>query len=308
VPWLVTASVLALAGVFDRFWFWTVRYAAAYATRVPLAEAPAELAEKAIPILASAPLLWVLAGVGIAVLPRLGLVPARAKLFWIFLVASVLAVSPGWLFREHYFLLLLPAASIAVGAAATRFRARTGVVLGALALAVGVTAALEARPWFRMSPPELSRFAFGPNPFVESQAIAAIVRERTDPGDRVAILGSEPQIPFLAGRRSATGYLYTYPLMEDQPFARAMQQEMIAEIEAAGPRVVVFVHVDTSWLRHDDSPTDLFEWLTRYLEPFRPVAAFEIRPDGTRVYTGADLAAFDRDSEFHVTVFERVRR
>ena len=33
------------------------------------------------------------------------------------------------------------------------------------------------------------------------------------------------------GRRAATSYMYTYPMMEPQPFAVRMQEEMIAEIE-----------------------------------------------------------------------------
>ena len=46
----------------------------------------------------------------------------------------------------------------------------------------------------------------------------------------MAVLGSEPEIYFLARRHSATGYIYTYGLMEAQPFARRMQDEMIREI------------------------------------------------------------------------------
>jgi len=45
------------------------------------------------------------------------------------------------------------------------------------------------------------------------------------------VLGSEPQIYFYSGRRSATGYLYMYSLTEEQKYALRMQKEMIGEIE-----------------------------------------------------------------------------
>ena len=63
------------------------------------------------------------------------------------------------------------------------------------------------------------------------------------------MLGSEPQIYFYSQRRSATGYLYTYPLMEPQPFARRMQEEMIREIESTQPEFVVLVLV-SGWALH----------------------------------------------------------
>ena len=50
------------------------------------------------------------------------------------------------------------------------------------------------------------------------------------------LLWSEPEILFYSKRRSATGYIYTYPLMEEPPFATAMQKEMISEMKGLSPR------------------------------------------------------------------------
>ena len=63
----------------------------------------------------------------------------------------------------------------------------------------------------------------------------------------MAVIGSEPEIYFYARRRAATGYIYMYPLMEPHPFARRMQEDMIAELEREAPRFMVLVNVDTSW-------------------------------------------------------------
>ena len=93
------------------------------------------------------------------------------------------------------------------------------------------------------SPNEVLRSTYGINPFSEAVEIGRWLNENTEEDEQIAVIGSEPQIYFYAKRRSATGYIYTYPLMEDQPKARDMQREMAAEIEAAAPRYLVYVHL-----------------------------------------------------------------
>ena len=86
-----------------------------------------------------------------------------------------------------------------------------------------------------------SRLTYGTNPFPESLKIAQYLKEHTSSEDSIAVLGSEPQIYFYAHRHTATGYIYMYPLMEPQPYALRMQEEMIREIEASRPAYLVFV-------------------------------------------------------------------
>jgi len=57
---------------------------------------------------------------------------------------------------------------------------------------------------------------------IEAIAVAKLLRENSADTARVAVMGSEPEIYFLSRRHSATGYIYTYGLMEPQPFARRM--------------------------------------------------------------------------------------
>ena len=76
-------------------------------------------------------------------------------------------------------------------------------------------------------------FVSAGNPFPETIKLAEYVRDHTDPSDTIAVGGSEPQIYFYSHRHSATGYIYPYPRMEAQTYARQMQSEMIHEIESA---------------------------------------------------------------------------
>ncbi|MBI3091634.1 MAG: glycosyltransferase family 39 protein [Candidatus Tectomicrobia bacterium] len=280
LPLLGTCVALWLTGAFEKFWFWTFTYAKEYVVSLPLAVGARQLQSNGGRIVAAAPLLWGLAGVGLVSLAW----PCAwrsARTMWLVVIASFLATTPGYFFRPHYFVLLLPAAALLVGLgvralqrlagrqAALRRRlppnAARAIGVGIMLLALLQGVVNERRYLFAVTPQEATRATYGLNPFPESLVIADYIKARTTKEDRIAVLGSEPQIYFYADRLSATGYIHLYALMQDYPFARRMQEEMIREIEAAAPRYIVFVKVWTSWLVRERSPKRIFAWLVRYL-------------------------------------------
>ncbi len=68
------------------------------------------------------------------------------------------------------------------------------------------------------------------NPFPEAISAAAYIRSHTAPDTLIAVLGSEPEIYFYAHRRSATPYIYMYGLMEPQPYALKMQNDVVRDL------------------------------------------------------------------------------
>jgi hypothetical protein len=270
---LVVGWVLA-AGTFDAFWFWIVRYAGEYSTALPPSEGAGYLAHGAARAFAEAPLLWLLAGTGLllAAWPRW---PLRERAFLLGLPAfSFLGVSAGFYYRPHYFLLLLPAAGLLAGVAvllaverAPQHRRGRAATLGLAAVAVGCaqTAIAQRRLLFESTPAQVSRAIYGGNPFPESPEVARYIAARTAPDDRIAVLGSEPQIFFYARRRSATGHVYVYGLMEPHPLARARQEQRAREVEAARPAYVVWVLVPTSWLMRPESDRWILQWAQDYV-------------------------------------------
>ncbi len=99
----------------------------------------------------------------------------------------------------------------------------------------------------KLTPFEINRKLYGFSPFPESPEIARYLAVHTKPDDTIAVLGSEPQIYFLAHRHSASGYIYVYPLTEPQPLGPVMRQEFKNEIEKATPEYIVYVDVLSSW-------------------------------------------------------------
>src|SRR5437870_11174885 len=154
---------------------------------------------------------------------------------------------------------------------------------------------------------ELSRTRYGTNPFVEAPEIARYIQARTAANDRIAVLGSEPEIYFYANRRSATGYIYTYPLMESQPYASRMQEEMMQQIETAHPKYVILVSVFASWLRRPESDTRILNWATRYTRYcYDQVGAAEIvSNDFLEPRWGHDWAGYRPRSSNVVSTFQQ---
>jgi hypothetical protein len=311
-PYSVVCLLLALAGAFPNFWFWTVLYAYQYASNVPLADGLAALAVTGSEILRTAYVIVALAGVGAAALLWDREVRGQGWIVGSFVTCSFAGVAAGLHFRRQYFLLLVPSVAmlsgIAVEAVARRLRTRPAFVrLGVpLALVVVPLAHLihaERTILFELAPEQVARAVWRGNPFPESIVIARYITTRTAPGERIAVIGSEPQIYFYARRPAATGFIYTYALMEPQPYAAQMQRQMIAEIEAANPRFVVFVYRDSSWLMRPDSDPTLFQWWKRYRPAFERVGSVTIGSDDVTTYAwGADAA---RETPRSVAIFER---
>jgi len=247
-----------------------VDYARQYVSMVPLAAAPGTFWVGATKALSTGGLIWLL---GLAGLGLVGFDPRWRGGRWALValnLAGFLTVCPGFLFRMHYFLLMLPGLALSVGVAVSagcRFARPAGGAarlpawpLWVYAAVVLFTTVENQNIWFRRTPVEVARLIYPGNPFPEAEVIAQFIRTHSPAGTRIAILGSEPEICFLSRRHSATGYIYTYPLMESQPFAGRMQEEMIREIEAARPEIVVLAIVGSSWLPRPDSPHTLTDW------------------------------------------------
>lgn len=312
LPFALTCMWMLTTGVFKKFWFWTFSYASQYATRLSLSEG-IQVFEANIPgILAHSWFLWILGGVGLSALWWNAKARVHAVFASWFLLFSILAVSLGFYFRQHYFILMMPALSLLIGVAVTAAKDSFGknaflravpvlLFLGACVYSV----ADESDYLFEMGPIEAIRRTYGINPFPEAIKIAEYVRNQSADGTKIAVIGSEPEIYFYSHRHSATGYIYTYPLMEEQKYASTMQKEMISEIEAAKPQFLVLVDVPFSWLMQAHSDTTIFSWAEKYLDSnYERVGIADIG-DATEYHWGDEVKSYHARSKWTVSVFKR---
>jgi hypothetical protein len=308
--------IMLLCGVFRQFWFWTVVYARAYVSQVPFADAGKYFMDSFSKIFASAPLLWILAGLGIVLIPVTKQISRSHKFFLLlFVLFSFLSICPGFFFRPHYFILLLPCAAILCGTAVYIFTNWLlyiipkglcyGISVFIITTGIGLSIYKQADYMFHMTTLEVCHSTYGFNPFSESLPIAEYIRNHTKPEDTIAILGSEPQICFYSQRRSASGYIYMYPLMEQHKFALQMQKDFIAETETKKPKYIIYNDIPTSWLQTKNSNTHLFDWLFPYLQAnYQMVGTIELFND-TSAYHWLPQLKWPVSSQYSVIVFER---
>jgi len=297
LPYAATCLVFAGLGLFRPFWFWTVSYAVSYVGSMPFAGGLERLADRFPGIVGASIPFWSLAALGV-IMALVRRRPGANRLFAVaFVLFSTAAVVPGLYFRAHYFILMLPAVSVAAALGLGQVlewlaRARGGRALGLAVVVLPFLLAFyqERHFFFQATPIEASRLSYGVNPFPEAVRVADYLRGQTGPDDRIAVIGSEPEIYFYAKRRAATGYVYTYALMESHAYASRMQAEMMAEIEEAAPRYLVYVNVYASWLIVKGSDRTILKWSRRYFQAhYERVGLVEILSETETVYHwGAD--------------------
>ena len=318
LPFLATCLILAATGVFASFWFWTFQYAAAYVSQLTPAQGLQNLRVIGLErVVAAAPLLWSLAAAGLVVLLADRSLRAQRGPVGGFTAFAFLATCPGLYFREHYFIMLLPAVALLAGVAIDAlaralskggFRRGATVVSGALFLALFLASLFpEAKLLFFIPPRLVPHAIYSANPFPEAREIARYIAARSSPTDRIAVLGSEPEICFYARRLSATGHIYMYGLMEHQPYAATMQRQAIREIERSAPQWLVFVNATTSWNMRPDSEPGLFEWYPRYLDQhYRPAGLVQVLTPETTTYEWSDtVKVTDARAPTFVMVYRR---
>ena len=240
--------------------------------------------------------------------------PRFFLMLWLF--CSFASASVGFYFREHYFILVLPALAWLSGVAVDRglyllkhdktielFLAIP--MLGLFVVAVCATLIGHGPVWLALPVDQSMRSIFGTTLFAEAARVADYLKAHTPSGARIAVLGSEPEIYFHSRRRAATGHIYMYPLTEATPSALKLQEGMIAEIERARPAYIVYVDDHFSWLSHPNSPQKIFEWWRSYwtadLDLVLTVDVEEGLARGTDMAKPAPGAAASN----HILVFKR---
>jgi hypothetical protein len=316
LPFALTCLWLWRVGVFKTFWFWTFSYASQYVSNWGLSDG-AHLLMSVFPnIMGPGIWIWLIAAVGaIAVVWDQSTRP-HAPFVLGLLIFSFLAVCPGLLFREHYFILMLPAVALLAGIAVTtgirtlsrRSESRLWRYAPVLVfvLALGWCFYAQRDLLLEKNLTATSRKIYGGNPFPEAIPVADYIRRHTAENGTIVVLGSEPEIYFYAHRHSATGYIYTYGLMEEQRYALQMQQQMISEIESARPESLVWVNVNASWLPHEHSEGLILSWAQKYVHDYYEMTGVaEIHMSQTDYRWGEDAKSYEPRSNSVVFVFKR---
>jgi hypothetical protein len=313
LPLALTCLIMWRAGTFDRFWFWTITYAQVHGRMLPPDVGVRHLAQ----FFSSGPERWFfLAGAAGLVCVWMETDSNDRRLLltsWYFL--SWCAVAIGFYFTRHYFIFLLPVTSLLLGVAVTTLAgwlgrtrmARLSVAAPSLFIAaLGWMVWANRAVWFEMSPKLVCAVLYAADPFVECVAVADYIRENSAPNDRIAVVGSEPEIYFYARRHSVSAYLYMYDLMGDQPYASAMQKDFIHDVETARPKFLVLVNDPSSWTTWPQSDRTIFVWSRQYPAQFyQLVGVAAMYPSYTEYFWGKEAASANVKTSSAIYVLKR---
>jgi 4-amino-4-deoxy-L-arabinose transferase-like glycosyltransferase len=234
----------------------------------------------------------------------------RGWLVVAWLVASALGISVGGYFRGHYYVQAIPPLAVLGGRGATlvaRRQPRPQVFAIALALAAGAWGIIVA-PWYYIygTPEQKIDRIYGGCPFAESIPVAAYLRQHSVLQDTAFVFGSEPQILYYAARRSASRYIFAYPLMTPFPDTRERQREVIEELTSRPPRFLVYVHSEGSFLDDEDTPPDLREFIDGLSRKnYLPVAYVTAGDEAARPWRGPPADPRGIPAGATITIWER---
>ncbi len=323
IPIIVMLLYFYFFGDFGKFWFWTVEYLLKYSDQVPIADAPNMFIRgisfitgnySSVGYIA----LWLISLIGI---PFIFIHKASIQtkmLLSSFILFSFLAVIPGFYFRNHYFITLLPAAALLMALFfevlndyfINKFKRPDVSFVSFFVFLILIGSSIKPNiDYLFIQNPQIScKQVYGSNPFVESVEIAEFIKQNTDKNDKIAVLGSEPQICFYADRYSATGYIYTYNLVELHPYALSMQKEMAREIEVNKPKYIIYVNVGASWLARPKSETFIFKWADEYTSKnYRIVGLLDILPKGfSTIKVGEQLNQYGPQTQDLIYILKRM--
>jgi hypothetical protein len=317
IPYLLVVLIMLATGTFDKFWFWTIKYASQYASGVPWEQGKNALSHNFSAIWKENILIWILALFGFVIVSFAKFTVKQKILAVSFAIFCVLATTPGFYFRRHYFVVVLPAAALLAGITldyagrfmTDKFKIRSigfAFPLIVLSFLFIVTLANDKVYYLTGNPLMLCKSIYQTNPFTESIEIAKFIKANSSETDKIAVLGSEPQIPFYADRKSATGHIYMYGLMEIHENNVKMQEEMISEIEKNKPLFLVFCNIPFSWLRKPNSPMNIFEWFNKYSSAnYNIVGMVDIPDQGMSSFYWNDDANRKPQNNNFVRIFKR---
>ncbi len=315
IPFLLMLLIMSLSGVFDKFWFWTYTYLSEYGSALSLSSGFDNLTFGIGKVTKSNLLLWILAIPGLLLLFISDTNNRKKWLLILFVFFSLMNVIPGLYFRQHYFIVLLPAIGVLYVYCFEYIREKfrksaknidfVAFLLTGFILFGGIIAQKDY--YFETDENKISKDVYSANPFVEIIPIAEYIKLNSEPGDEIAVLGSEPELFFYTGLRSATGYIYTYNMVEIHDYALTMQKEMIEEIEESKPRYLLSVEISTSWLMKNESERHIIEWLNEYADKhYRLVAIVDlIGPNIVKYEWEPRNTQYQPKSQYRMFLFER---
>ncbi|OGP91055.1 MAG: hypothetical protein A2031_09075 [Deltaproteobacteria bacterium RBG_19FT_COMBO_43_11] len=318
LTFLLTCVILYWSGVFYKFWFWTFVYSGEYISIITFADALHNFMASIARVINYWELLWIIAGIGLTTPFWYKKARSNSIFLFGFFFFSFLTVCPGFFFRPHYFVTLLPAITLLAGVAVSasviwlsekKISPIVHIIPAFVIVLIIISSVSNLGDFFfKATPVEACRILYGDNPFPEAVEIGKYIKNHTKKEDFIVVVGSEPELYFYADRKSATGHIYTYRLMRTHKYASKMQLDMIKEIETARPKYAVLVTIPSSWLSGPDSDFTIINWAQTYFNKNYTLVELvtSVAENQYKIYWDEEARKKQLLSPFNIFVMKRI--
>ncbi len=191
-------------------------------------------------------------------------------LLWLIVLLSALAVVPGLYFRKHYFIFLHPAVAIAAAyflvdgskIISNKFKNYFAPAVFAIGTLQFLIFGFRNYDMFQINGETYSRKMANYAIFADAPAIGNYIRSISDSNKVIGTMTNEPELLFYANRKSASGYLYMYPLFEYHPYFEQMTKEYMEQIVTQKPEIFVRTNIHNTGKNKNNIDIVLQWWET----------------------------------------------
>ncbi len=251
LPFLAIAGYFALQGRFQDFWLWTFIIPTAQTVG---ANDTMSYLKTLVPMMVGNH--WLFWGLGLLsfVLVPFTRFPKPSR-FWLLGLGllSLLSAAIGLGFMPHYFIPTIPWAALGIAVLldwlALQVKTNQKIVFHALAALLIFGPVLYNADYFlRPNQARIMESCYHWNGFTEIKAISTELKKRLKPGERIAILGSEPQINYYTGTEHCSPQLYMYPLIREHARRAQFQQQFLKNLTDCDAEYLVLTSSEASWM------------------------------------------------------------
>lgn len=253
--------------------------------------------------------LWLAGMLGCITLWMLNISLRKKWFIVLFIFTSVLSIAIGTGYYRHYFVVLMPALALEIALLTEWVSMKTKPAYGYVAAALLILYPVIRNPGYHLAPNYalIHEEAYNRNMFPELEKIGKELKKRVPEGQRIAVLGSEPEVLVAAQRESCTNQLMVYSMFIEPETSAAMQEAYLEEIKACNAEYVVLDVFSSSWVPGFEKlpfHQKMIEWLNAN-HVLEGIAEFQEGRPG-KVLWGDEARKYYGESTYLVYVMKRI--
>lgn len=281
LPLGLSAAWYAAQGHFDDFWFWTVEISTGETSNTQAPGAGFFFNFYFPKVILHWWWVWFSGIYGLIWALRQKDSP-QLKALATLLPFSLWGVSLGGAFYPHYFVLALPwlalCSVLALDVVHKKY-GKYGFWLSCTLVFLWPVLAHRGY-WFQEDHRTILRRAYDNNPFQEMANISAELKKRCAPEDKIAIIGSEPELFLYTERSSALSHLFFQGVVQPHKRKAQFQQQIREELWGGKPRFVVLPGAQYEHLKDDPLVKEIVDRLPK---DYHTVCVVDIMEDHSQI-------------------------